>query len=404
MRRLFWLNFFSLLLVIVALAEWVCATWLLREIGGIALPASWHVLGPALIYLFNRVVVTRSLPPPGPWRTFRRAYTGVAFTSLFGLMFLSVTGVLWLAVSAAVSLVALISGSAISLTPVVGAVRLFATTGLVGICATMGYGYLFGQRRLWVNRVGAPVKGLPSALDGFRIAQISDVHLGGFTSPARIARYVERVNRLDPDLVVITGDITDGLDHAPETFPVLGGLRARKGVIAILGNHDVYTGADEVTDALREHTAFRVLLDDIDVVREGEAGLYVIGLRDRGLDWARGVRECPVLAGLHEQVPQGAPVLLLTHRPDLFDHAVELDIPVVLAGHTHGGQVAVPLRRGRAASLARFMTRFPRGTYRSADSLLHVNLGLGVTGQPVRLATPREITLITLEAAANPAG
>jgi hypothetical protein len=95
-------------------------------------------------------------------------------------------------------------------------------------------------------------------------------------------------------------------------------------------------------------------------------------------------------------LPPGAPSILLTHRPDLFEQAAKLGIPLVLAGHTHGGQLAIRLRRGRVASLAHFMTRYPRGTYRRGDSVLHVNLGLGVTAQPIRVASPREITVITL--------
>lgn len=399
MRRLFWTNFFSLLLVVVALAQWICATWLLRELAGVQFGRALNIAGPVLLYALNRLIVTRRMPPPGVSRTLRRAYTGAAFTSLFGLLFLTICGLFWLLATLGASAVALAAGDMPDTAPVARTLRAVATGGLVAISGMMAYGYSIGQRRLWINRVSVPVESLPPALEGLRVVQISDVHLGGFTSPARVARYVERANALDPDLTVLTGDITDGLDHAEETFPILGRLRARHGVIAILGNHDVYTGEDEVAAALGTYTQMRVLLDQTAQVDVADETLHVVGLRDRGLDWARGLPECGELKRLWSQIPDGAPALLLCHRPDLFGYAARLGVPLMLSGHTHGGQVALPIAPGRSATLARFMTRYPGGTYREGNSFLHVNLGLGLTGQPVRFGCPREITEITLTAA-----
>jgi predicted MPP superfamily phosphohydrolase len=217
--------------------------------------------------------------------------------------------------------------------------------------------------------------------------------------PEDIARYVARVNALGPDIIAITGDITDGLSHADDTFPELAKLDAPLGVFAILGNHDFYTGADDVTATLARHTRFHVLRDAVVPVDRDGARLYVVGLDDRGMDWARGVRHCDELEHIMAALPPLAPTLLLTHRPDLFVHAARLGIPLVLAGHTHGGQLALPWGGNRKPSLARFMTRFPRGTYRLGRSVLHVNLGLGVTGLPIRLSSPREITVIRLVSA-----
>ncbi|MEE8312323.1 MAG: metallophosphoesterase [Candidatus Binatia bacterium] len=399
MTRLFWTNFFSLLLVFVAIAQWVCATWLLRELAGLHLSAATHLLGTLTLYLINRLIVTRPMPAPGLARTLRRGYTGVAFTSLFGLLFLVVIGLLWLVAWTSATAVAIVAGTAVETGPVAATVRAFATAGLLAIAGAMAYGYTVGQRRLWINRFTVAIPDLPADLDGLRVVQISDIHLGGFTPPNQVARYVDRVNDLDPDVVVITGDITDGLEHAHETFPVLGALRAKHGVLAILGNHDVYTGETEVAEALGRYTGFSVLLDEVVEVAVGDSCLHVIGLRDQGLDWARGVPDSPILSTLHDRLPDGAIVVLLSHRPDLFDHATRLGVPLMLSGHTHGGQVALPLGRGRVATLARFMTRFPRGTYHQVATTLHVNLGLGLTGQPVRLASPREITEITLAVA-----
>ncbi len=282
MRRLFWTHFFSSLLVVVALAQWICAVWLLRELAGVQLGRTANVAGPVLLYCLNRLIVTRRMPPPGVTRTLRRAYTGAAFTSLFGLLFLALCGLVWLLTTLGAGAVALAAGDAPNTAPVAQTLRAVATGGLLAISGMMAYGYSIGQRRLWINRVAVPVERLPPALEGFRVVQISDVHLGGFTSPDRVGRYVERANALNPDLTVITGDITDGLDHAEETFPILGRLRARHGVIAILGNHDVYTGEQEVADALGMHTQMRVLLDETAQVDVGDERLHVVGLREIG--------------------------------------------------------------------------------------------------------------------------
>jgi len=401
LKRLFWKNFFQLLLVVVALAEWICASWLLIHVAGIAIPSDLHVLGPLGLYLINRLVVTRPIPAAGWLRTARRAYTSVAFTSLFGFLYLLITGLLWSVTWAGMHVVSIAAGTVPPIQSAADAARMLASGGLMCVTGAMAYGYLIGHKRVWVNRLEIPIATLAPSMDGLTIAQISDVHLGGFTTPSMIADYVQRINELGADLIVITGDITDGVDHAAETFPVLDGLRARLGVVAILGNHDVGTGTRAVLDALARHTQFTVLVDENLVVEDAGARLHVVGLLDRGLDWARGLRECPTFERLYRQVPAGEPAVVLSHRPDLFEHAARLGAPLVLAGHTHGGQLAIPWTRGRAATLARFMTRYPRGTFRIGDSWLHVNLGLGVTAQPVRVATPREITLVTLRSSAT---
>jgi predicted MPP superfamily phosphohydrolase len=229
-----------------------------------------------------------------------------------------------------------------------------------------------------------------------RIAQISDIHVGQTLSAAQLRRFVARVNATAPDLICITGDIVDSplADYAG-FFPLLAELRARYGVCAILGNHDHYAGADDVVAALRHWTTFRVLRDSAVTIDVEGACVHVIGLDDRGRDWARGLESDDRLAELLEDAPAGATVLLLSHRPDIFRHAAATAVPLTLSGHTHGGQLALPWR-GRRRNLAEFITRFDRGLYRSGDSFLYVNCGLGVTGQRIRLFTPREVTVLEL--------
>jgi predicted MPP superfamily phosphohydrolase len=134
-------------------------------------------------------------------------------------------------------------------------------------------------------------------------------------------------------------------------------------------------------------------------VRVDGAVLPVVGVDDLGRDWARGVFEHPALAGLAAGLPPGEPWLLLSHRPDCFAQAARLGVSLMLSGHTHGGQLALPARGGRRArNLAEFITAFDRGTYRQGSSMLYVNRGLGFTGQKIRLFTPREVVCIELRA------
>jgi hypothetical protein len=128
--------------------------------------------------------------------------------------------------------------------------------------------------------------------------------------------------------------------------------------------------------------------------------LHVIGLDDHGRDWARGKTSVPYLSAAMARVPADEPILLLSHRPDVFPQAAERRVALTLSGHTHGGQIGVPWFDGRIRNLAEFMTDFDRGLYERGGSYLYVNSGLGVTGQRIRLNTPREIVVIDLRTAA----
>ncbi|MCX8072800.1 MAG: metallophosphoesterase [Candidatus Binatia bacterium] len=274
--------------------------------------------------------------------------------------------------------------------------------GLMGIVGLFGYGYTLGQRRLQVARISVPCARWPATTPPLRLVQLSDIHVGTNMRVDELQGFVARVNALEPDLICITGDIADNArSDLDKYFPVLASLRARYGVVAILGNHDHYAGAERVATALRRHTDFTVLRDEVFPLHLAGGRLHVIGLDDRGLDWARGVPHVPQLETLCRALPEEDPKLLLCHRPDVFPQAAALGIDLVLSGHTHGGQIALPWFSGRRMSLAQLITRFDRGLFRRGDSLLYVNCGLGVTGQRIRLWTPREITMIELRAAAT---
>ncbi len=399
LTRAFFRSFFPLLLLLASAAQWAVVAWIAVVVGGAVIGWPVHVAAVAGIYAANRAVtaVTRHRRSGLAFRT----YTATAFVSLFCAGFLFAA---WCTFAVAEAVLGAVSSHALGETGqlamqsgVGGAFRWVGSLGMAGVALLMGYGYARGQHELVVTRHTIPVRGLRRPL---RVVQISDIHVGQNLSVAELERFVARVNATTPDLICITGDIADSpLADMATCFPVLERLRARVAVCAILGNHDHATGAERVVAALRRWTTFHVLRDTAVTLDCGDTALHVIGLDDRGRDWARGVRSDGQLAELLERIPPDAPVLLLAHRPDIFAQAAAVGVPLTLSGHTHGGQLALPWRGGRRRNFAELITEFDRGLYRRGEAYLYVNCGLGVTGQRIRLFTPREISLFELQPA-----
>jgi hypothetical protein len=272
----------------------------------------------------------------------------------------------------------------------------FGVVGWLGILGGIGLvadGYLFGYRRLTVSRLDVRLPHLPAALDGFRVVQVSDLHLGPIASRTALREAFDRAVAEDPDLVVVTGDIVDTPKANLDLWlPELQRLRARHGVVAILGNHDDDVGLDRVAAAIRAATDWVVLRDEIHTVDVAGDALHVVGV-----EYRQTPHEGEAIDALARALPLDAAALLLIHHPNAFAAAVRAGFAVTLAGHTHGGQVALPM--APRWNLARWlMTSFDAGTFVDGSSLLHVNRGLGASGQRVRIAAPREITVITLRA------
>jgi hypothetical protein len=263
------------------------------------------------------------------------------------------------------------------------------TWGLAGaIALVLGVDAVLGRPRL--RRRVVRVAGLPPELDGYRIGQISDVHCGPHVSEDRVSSWVARLNRLELDLVAITGDlITHGSSHVEAVARALGALRAKDGAYACMGNHDYFTDGEYLIRTL-ERRGLTVLRNRGVVVERGSARLYVAGVDDT---WTSRHDVDRALA----QRPEGAPTVLLAHDPDLFPQAQARDVDLTLSGHTHGGQLGVP--GVRHLSLARLITRWTAGLYRQGRSWLYVNRGVGTTGPPVRLGAPPELAVITLRRA-----
>jgi predicted MPP superfamily phosphohydrolase len=232
----------------------------------------------------------------------------------------------------------------------------------------------------------------PAELDGLRVALISDLHTGApHVDEGRIERLVAAVNERAPDLVLLLGDFVDpnvrgGSIVAPEAVAErLGALRARLGALAVLGNHDWRHGGERIAAALRA-AGIPVLEDEaVDL-----GAFYVAGLAD-----AR-TRRPDVRVALRD-VPHSAPVLLLSHDPDMFPTVPER-VALTVSGHTHGGQVAVPVLRRRVIP-SRFGERYARGHIVEDGRHLFVTAGFGTSGWPVRLLAPAEVVILELRPA-----
>jgi predicted MPP superfamily phosphohydrolase len=404
---LFFANFFRLLLVTISLAQAVMLWWLWPAVADAGIMG--YLLVPVGMYGANRGLMRwtadrrRRGQGVGP---LPRLYYAGALTCLFCVSYLVVLAVLWAPVRVFLEALAVQArpthlgpAAAPGMNPVF---QWLADVGMAGIAVAFTYGYTIGQRRLRITRLELPLRALAPALDGLRIVQISDIHLGDNLGTHELERFVARVNALQPDLICITGDIVDSpYTDVDALLPRLARLRAAHGVVAILGNHDHYAGAERVEAKLQQLTAFTILRDAYTSISVGGARLHIVGLDDRGRDWARGVPAVAYLGKVLPMLPGDEPVLVLCHRPDIFPQAAAGGVALTLSGHTHGGQLGLPWFDGRVRNLAEFITPFDRGLFERDGSFLYVNCGLGVTGQRVRLCTPREITLIEARRSAS---
>lgn len=241
-----------------------------------------------------------------------------------------------------------------------------------------------------VRRVELAIRDLPPALDGFRMVQLSDLHISRLMHEDWVREVVERSNALRPDLVVITGDLIDGSPQArARDIRPLADLAARHGVIASLGNHEYYFGAGRWTRAF-EGLGMRVLVNRHAMIDHDGAQLAVAGVSDRvaprfdmdGPDTAR---------ALLGAIP-GAPVVLLSHQPIGVTENAEAGIDVQLSGHTHGGMI-----RGVDQVVKRANGGYVSGGYSVGGMQLYVSNGTGLwNGFPIRLGVPAEITEFVL--------
>jgi hypothetical protein len=281
--------------------------------------------------------------------------------------------------------------------------RRFLTRGLCGGAGLALYSGEIERHWIDVRALDIHLPSLPSAFDGMRIAQLSDIHLDEFTEPFLLRHSIEEINRMKPDLVLLTGDYVTyeiaprdyALRSAWQCAEILSELKCPRRY-AILGNHDVMLGEKEVTHALVSH-GITVLNNSFLPMERGSDRIWLAGLDD------------PVCG---EPDPEAAippsirgvanePVILMCHAPDYADrlarHPVGKSVGLMLSGHTHGGQVRVPFLG--ALDLPPGGRKYVEGWFRVGSMQLYVNRGIGTVGVPFRFDCPPEITNMTLRSA-----
>jgi predicted MPP superfamily phosphohydrolase len=241
------------------------------------------------------------------------------------------------------------------------------------------------------------IANLTEAFQNYRVVQISDIHFDEYTEPAFLARIVDRVNALDPDLLLLTGDF---ISYGPlplsfahsALYQCAGLLRALTcpSRFAVLGNHDTAIGAPIIRDALL-HASIPLLVNRYVSIERGTQRLWLSGVDDPASSHP----------DLHLAIPAkpDGPVLLMCHAPDYADHVANHSrghlVDLMLSGHSHGGQIRMPLLG--PIVLPPWGKKYPEGLYRFDRLQLYVNRGIGTVGIPFRLNCPPEITLFTLK-------
>jgi predicted MPP superfamily phosphohydrolase len=268
-------------------------------------------------------------------------------------------------------------------------------------------GFINARRTASVKRVDIPIRGLPTALEGFTIAQLSDIHVGPTIKSAYIQRIVDAVNRLGADAIAITGDLVDGsVAELREHIAPLAGLRARHGTFVVTGNHEYYAGAHAWIDELRR-LGLKVLLNEHVVLQTRnvrgaqndeelfESQLVLAGVTDYTAGHFDAAHQSDPHLALFDAPPLVHTRVLLAHQPRSAPLAAQAGYQLQLSGHTHGGQffpwnLFVPMQQP-----------FTAGLHRLHDMWIYVSRGTGYWGPPKRFGAPSEITLLTLVTAPN---
>jgi len=262
-----------------------------------------------------------------------------------------------------------------------------------------GYGLLYGRLDVEVTRPRIALARLPKAFERFRIAQLSDLHISPFMTAEEIRRCATIANESKADLVALTGDyVADDPAAQGEVVQALAGLRAPYGVFGCLGNHEIYTETEDSITRLFAAVGIRILRQARTSIQSHGDVLNLIGVDYQQRRLSRdhdGHLVDRYLEGSEKLVIPDMVNILLSHNPNSFDRAAELGIDLTLAGHSHGGQLALSFIN-RGLTLVRPETRYVSGRYEKRGSQLYVNRGIGTTGPPIRLGARPEITVLEL--------
>jgi len=290
----------------------------------------------------------------------------------------------------------------IALDPPSPARRRFLEQSAVAISAApfvaAAYGLLYERLDVEITHQHIKLARLPKAFEGFRIAQLSDLHISPFMTADQLRRCVAMTNGAKADLIVMTGDyITWDPEAQADVVEALAGLRAPYGVFGCLGNHEEEgLTEDSITRLFAAHGIGMLREESVPIRMRGET-INLMGIdcpRSLSNEEAEARRDLSRRLQRLRVMPDMVNILL-SHYPDVFDRAAELGIDLTLAGHTHGGQLSLEFIH-RGLSLAHLLSRYDSGWYEKAGSQVYVNRGIGTVGFPIRFGARPEITVLEL--------
>jgi predicted MPP superfamily phosphohydrolase len=259
------------------------------------------------------------------------------------------------------------------------------------------WAFFIEPNRLVVREEKIELTGWPSEFENLRVAVLSDLHVGSpYIDADKLKLIVSKVNEAEPDLIVLLGDFMSSVRRGKVIEPEiiaenLKGLRARHGVYAVLGNHDWAYDGPRVKSAL-EAVGIHDLEDEVARIERNGQAIWLAGLKDL---WTNH----PDVEGTLGKITDESPVIVLTHNPDLFVK-IPPGVVLTLAGHTHGGQVNLPLF-GRTRVPSEFGQRYAAGHIVENNHHLFVTTGIGTSIIPVRFRVPPEIVILTLKTSAS---
>ncbi|GED66553.1 metallophosphoesterase [Brevibacillus reuszeri] len=268
---------------------------------------------------------------------------------------------------------------------------LLGVGGLVGLMMGAGvYGYNWERNVLQVERLSVTLPSLPKSFQGTKLVHFSDVHLGHYLEPQDLQKITDRIIAEQPDLICFTGDLVDESTRAlSAAVPILSQLQAPLGKYAVLGNHDYRLSEQMVIRNALTASGFEVLDNRNVPLTKNDDQVYVAGVDDV-------LHGVPNIQQALTAIPEGKTVILLAHEPDFADEAVNYPVHLQLSGHSHGGQVRLPI-------IGHLMTpklahKYVQGMYQVGNHSMQVytNRGIGTTILPVRLFCRPELTVLTL--------
>ena len=241
-----------------------------------------------------------------------------------------------------------------------------------------------------ITNISVHISNLPVEFDGYHLTHLSDFHLGTWLDSQSLLEIVEKVNVLGSDIIVMTGDfVSSKVDrHASDLIHALTRLKAKDGVLAVLGNHDHYTDSGIVREIL-QRSGIVELRNEVHILQHDGACIWIAGVDDQMTGHER-------LSNVIDLLPEeNVPVILLAHTPDFADISSKSGkFDLQLSGHTHGGQIRLPLIG--PLYLPRLGRKYPSGKYRIGNMDLYTNRGLGTSWFKVRINCPPEIAVVEL--------